>query len=72
MSNSEIEDTEAQALFQMVRSRYGDRLDADQLEEVREGVDTLVEAARALRSVKLGDGDEPMPVFKPYLGEETS
>ncbi len=72
MSDSIPEDTEAQALFQMVRSRYGDRLDADQLDEVKKGVDAIVEAAQALRSVKLGNGDEPMNVFTPYVGEGTS
>ena len=56
----------------MVKSRYGDRLDTDQLDEVREGVDAIVEAAQALRSVKLEGGDEPMSVFTPYLGEGTS
>lgn len=72
MSDSKAEDTEAQALFQMVKSRYGDRLDADQLDGVREGVDAIVEAAQALRSVKLEGGDEPMSVFTPYRGEGTS
>jgi hypothetical protein len=72
MSDSKAEDTEAQALFRMVRSRYGDRLDADQLDEVREGVDAIVEAAQALRSVKLSNGDEPLSVFTPYLGEGAS
>ncbi len=72
MSDSKAEDTEAQALFQMVKSRYGHRLDADQLDGVREGVDAFVAAARALRSVKLGNGDEPMSVFTPYLGDGPS
>ncbi len=72
MSDNKAEDTEAQALFQMVKSRYGDRLDADQLDEVREGVDAIIKAAQALRSVKLSGGDEPMSVFTPYLGEGPS
>ncbi len=72
MSDNKAEDTEAQALFHMVKSRYGDRLDADQLDEVRKSVDAIVEAAKALRSVKLGNGDEPMSVFTPYLGDGPS
>ena len=72
MSDDKAEDTEAQALFQMVKSRYGDRLDAGQPDEVREGVDVIVEAAKALRSVKLGNGDEPLSVFTPYLGDGPS
>ena len=72
MSDSKADPTEAEALFQMVKSRYGDRLDADQLDEVREGVDAIIKAAQALRSVKLSGGDEPMSVFTPYLGEGPS
>ena len=72
MRDGKAEDTEAQALFQMVRSRYGDRLDADQLAEVRKGVDAIVKAAQALRSVKLSGEDEPMSIFTPYLGEGPS
>lgn len=50
----------------MVRNRYGDRLSAEELEEVRKGVKIIAEAAEALRSVKLGNGSEPFSIFKPY------
>ncbi len=60
---------EAEFLFQMVRDRYGDRLNAEELEEVRKGVKGIMEAAEALRSVKLGNGTEPFSIFKPYKKE---
>ncbi len=57
---------EAELLFEMVRDRYGDRLSAEELEEVRKGVKGIAEAAEALRSVKLGNDTEPFSIFKPY------
>ena len=60
---------EAETLFQMISVRYGDRLDAEQLEEVRKGVETIAEAAQALRAVKLENGDEPLSIFTPYRAE---
>ncbi len=61
---------ESEVLFGMVRGRYGDRLNDDELEEVRKGVDALVEAAESLRAVKLENGDEPFSVFTPHRGED--
>jgi hypothetical protein len=63
---AEKSSNEAELLFEMVRNRYGDRLSAMELEEVRKGVDGIVEAAESLRSVKLGNGTEPFSIFKPY------
>ena len=69
MSESKPESVEAEALFRMVSDRYGDGLDAEQLEEVKKGVETIAEAAQALRAVKLGNGDEPLSIFTPYRAE---
>ncbi len=60
---------EAEFLFEMVKDRYGDRLSAEELEEVRKWVEGIAEAAEALRSVKLGNGTEPFSIFKPYKKE---
>ena len=57
---------EAEFLFEMVRDRYGDLLSAEELKEVRKGVEGIAKAAEALRSVKLGNGTEPFSIFKPY------
>jgi hypothetical protein len=57
---------EADALFELVRQRYGSRLRADQLDGVRKGIQGVVEGARALRAVRLANGDEPFQPFVPY------
>lgn len=60
---------EAEALFGIVAARYGERLDQDQLEEVRKGVEGAMELARALRGVRLDSRVEPYSIFRPYRGE---
>ena len=62
-------DPEADALFEIVRLRYGDRLTAAQLDELRKIVASQLEAARALRAVALTNADEPMQSFAPYQEE---
>ncbi len=57
---------EAQLMFNVVRERYGDRLDDEQLEEVKKGVEGIFEAAESLRKIKLENGDEPYSLFVPY------
>jgi hypothetical protein len=60
---------EAETLFELVSQRYGNRLSAAQLAEVRKVVDGIVQAARALRSVKLQSSDEPFQPFVPYRAD---
>lgn len=62
--------TESEFLFELVKTRYGERLTADELEEVRKGVERISETAEALRAVKLGNWDEPFSVFIPFREEE--
>ena len=57
---------EVEQLFALVRQRYGDRLTPAQLEEVKKGVEGIVQAARALRAVRLTNDDEPMQPFVPF------
>jgi hypothetical protein len=59
---------EVAVLFALVRQRYGDRLDAAQLERVREGIASLVAQVQALRAVRLRNADEPWPPFVPLRG----
>ena len=61
---------EAQSLFEVVRQRYGDRLDEQQLEAVRKEVGEIAENAEVLRAVKLDNGDQPFFVFEPYSKDE--
>ena len=69
MSEPAKPDPEADALFKIVRQRYGDRLTPEELDDVRKIVRAQVEAARALRPVRLTNGDEPMQSFAPYRQE---
>jgi len=62
-------DHEADALYDLVRQRYGDRLTPAQLDEVRKMIGAQVDAARALRAVRLTNADEPMQPFAPYRAE---
>jgi hypothetical protein len=69
MSEAAKPDPEADALFEIVRRRYGDRLTPVQLDELRKIVAGQLEAARALRAVTLTNADEPMQPFTPYRTE---
>jgi hypothetical protein len=58
----------AQALGEVVRIRYGTQLEEADLAEVRKGIEDNLQAADRLRkAVKLGNGDEPINVFRPRL-----
>ena len=57
---SEPAASEVELLFALVRERYGDRLTPEQVEAVRAGVRAMVEGARALRAVRLGNADGPL------------
>ena len=68
--SSEAIDNEVEERFNIVKRLYGDRLTAEELDEVRKGVVGIVEAAESLRAVKLENGDEPFSVFVPYRKED--
>ena len=67
---AEAPDPEHDALFEIVRQRYGARLTPEQLDELRKIVRGQVEAARALRSVRLGNADEPFQRFAAYRADD--
>lgn len=60
---------EIDALFALIRRRYGARLTPAELEAVRKGVQGVVEGARALRAVRLGNADEPFQPFTPFRSD---
>ena len=58
----------AQALGDVVRIRYGSQLEEADLAEVRKGIEDNLQAADRLRkAVKLGNGDEPVNIFRPRV-----
>ena len=61
--------SEIDALFALVRRRYGDRLTAEQLAAVRVGIEGIVKTSRALRAARLCSSDEPFQPFAPFRAE---
>ena len=70
MSDKENSTPESEALFSLIEQRYGDRLDDEQTEELREVVEGIAKNADALKSVKVENGLEPFSVFTPYRRED--
>ena len=66
---SDANDPEADALFALVRARYGDRLTDAELAELRDHVASQVARARALRAVRLKNSDEPAQPFAPFRSD---
>ena len=52
-----------------MRERYGGRLSAEELEGVRVAIAGIVQAARALRAVRLTNADEPGQRFAAYRAD---
>ena len=61
--------SEVDRLVALIRDRYGARLTEAQLDDVRRGVESVVNGARALRAVRLGNADEPMQAFAPFRAD---
>jgi hypothetical protein len=69
MSDAEAVAAEVEILLELVRERYGSRLDAEQLAAVRVSIEAIVQASRALRAVRLTNADEPAQPFAAYRAE---
>ena len=69
MTPAEAVRAEVDTLLALVRERYGGRLDAEQLAGVRTAIEGIVQAARALRAVRLANADEPAQPFAAYRAE---
>ena len=62
--------TDIDALVELLKGRYGGRLTDEQLGELRKAVEAGSERAAQMRSVPLGNGDEPAFVFTPFRAED--
>jgi hypothetical protein len=69
MSDAEAVATEVETMLALVRERYGDRLDAEQLAAVRTSIEAIVQASRALRAVRLTSAEEPAQPFAAYRAD---
>ena len=68
MSEQSKVDDRAEQVMSVLRQRYGDRLDEQELEEVGEAAKAIVQASEDMRSVELEHGDSPFSV-PPYRGD---
>ena len=66
MSDANRPENDSKCLFKMLKRRYDERLNPEELEEVKKGVENIQKAAEKLRSVKLENSDEPFALFVPY------
>jgi hypothetical protein len=57
---------EAEILFKLIETRYSDKLDNKELEEIKKAVLRIVETSKELRSEVLENWDEPFIVFIPF------
>jgi len=55
---------EAQSLAAAVQARYPGRLDPQQVQDLMSDVDDRIDSSRALRALKLANGDEPDFAFE--------
>lgn len=69
MSDAEAVRAEVDTMLALVRERYGNRLDAEQVAGVRTAIEAIVQASRALRAVHLTNADEPAQPFAVYRAE---
>lgn len=70
MGDLKIDGREADARFEMVKALYGHLIDPDDLEIVRNRVETAMRSVAALDSVELDLVVEPFSVFVPESSEE--
>ena len=66
--NTQETDDRAEQMMAVIRQRYGDRLDEQELEEVGEAAKAIVQASEDMRVVELGHGDSPFSV-PPFRGD---
>jgi len=58
----------AKALAEGIRLRYGDRLSADDLKTITQGIENRLQGLERLYRVSLANADEPDFVFSVYRG----
>jgi hypothetical protein len=66
MSHDNEKNSDMAYMFDIVKSRFGDRLTDEELKEVNKAVEGIGEMTVSLRAVKLNNSDEPFTRFVPY------
>ena len=60
----------ARALAESIRLRYGDRLSADDLKAITQGIEARLQGVERLYRIALTNADEPDFVFSVYRGAD--
>jgi hypothetical protein len=58
--------TEKELMFKLIKIKYRDRLDSEQLAAIEASMDKVMTVIDEIRAVPLENSDEPFNVFKPY------
>ena len=58
--------SEKELMFELIKTKYGDRLDTEQLEAVEKSLERVFAVIEEIRNIPLKNSDEPFNVFKPY------
>ncbi|MBD3206912.1 hypothetical protein GF319_11305 [Candidatus Bathyarchaeota archaeon] len=61
---------EADILFDLIKNKYKNRLNDEQLEKVKEKISEIIDATEKLRAIPLDNSDEPKFIFNPSREEE--
>jgi hypothetical protein len=70
LTPSPAHEAQTEAVLGLVKVLYGEKLDAEELAAVRVEIAKAGEAAERLRTVKLGNADEPVTLFAARSGPE--
>jgi hypothetical protein len=62
--------SETECLIELVKQRYGDRMDSGQMKDVTKTIQSIRKMADALKSVHLKNSDEPFTQFTPYRDQD--
>lgn len=57
---------EKEYMFNRIKFLYGNRLNDEQLEAVKESIDTVLKNLEQIRELQLENKDEPYSIFQPY------
>jgi hypothetical protein len=70
MNISDDAKNETECLIELVKQRYGDRLDSEQMKDVTKTIQDIRKMTDRLKSVHLKNSDEPFTKFTPYRKQD--
>ena len=70
MNNNEEKNADLEFRINLVKQRFGHRLNPAEWEEVEEAVTGIHKMVESLRAVKIDTSNEPFVMFTPYRKED--